>query len=316
MILSIIWTLIHNMDFYDDACRICQYPNRCTNLCRTRSESTPIPKHPTRTANIVKKNVPGTQSFSRFMDLLQHICDRASPPNLSDLMGESDLTRPTLYRSLAALEAEGLITQTGDKRYHPGTRLVTLARTALKDVDIRSLARPELEHLRDATGETVHLAIRNGEELVYIEKIESHAMVRMASTIGTSVPFHSTSVGKAFLSALSPEESDALIAQLPLSKITPHTTTNPVHLSRRVADVRAAGFVLDDQENELGIVCYGAAIRDANGYPVASVSVSVPLFRNRDDPNFYSAPLKRYVGEISRQLGYSQDPEVHAATKE
>lgn len=264
----------------------------------------------------MKKNVPGTQSFSRFMDLLQHICDRTSPPNLSDLMQESDLTRPTLYRSLAALEAEGLITQTSDKRYHPGTRLVTLARSALKDMDIRSLARPQLEHLRDATGETVHLAIRNGNELVYIEKIESHAMVRMASTIGTSVPFHSTSVGKAFLSALSPEEADALIAQLPLPKITSYTTTDPVRLSRRVADARTAGFVLDDQENEIGIVCYGAPIRDASGYPVASVSVSVPLFRNRDNPDFYSMPLKRYVGEISRQLGYDKSSENYTATKE
>ena len=143
--------------------------------------------------------VQGTQSFTRSIALLRHIADRSDPPALQDLLRECGLTRPSLYRMLAGLEAEGLVTQTSDKRYLPGPGLISLARKALAGQDVRALARPALERLRDATGETVHLAVRSGDEMVYIEKIESQQSVRMASTIGTRVPFHSTGVGKAYL---------------------------------------------------------------------------------------------------------------------
>lgn len=248
--------------------------------------------------------VQGTQSFTRIMDLLQQIADRQTPPTLADLVAESGLTRPTVYRLVAVLQAEQMITQTSDKRYKPGLRLVSLARNALADIDIRRLARAELEQLRDATGETVHLAIRSGDELVYIDKIESHETVRMASTIGTRVPFHCTGVGKAFLSALAVE--DALTGQLRLDPVTPFTTTDPGALSHKIATARAHGFVFDDQENEVGIVCYGAAIVDASGNPAASISVSVPLFRHSNTPDFYSAPLMRHRDNIERQLGYAR----------
>lgn len=254
----------------------------------------------------MQQRVQGTQSFTRIMDLLQHIADRQSPPNLADLVAESGLTRPTVYRLVAVLQAEQMITQTSDKRYKPGLRLVSLARNALADIDIRRVARAELEQLRDATGETVHLAIRSGNELVYIDKIESHETVRMASTIGTRVPFHSTGVGKAFLSALAARDAAALIEQLPLDPVTRFTTTDPGILNRKIDVARSQGFVFDDQENEVGIVCYGAAIVDATGGPIASISVSVPLFRHRDTPDFYCIPLMRHRAAIERQLGHSR----------
>jgi len=254
----------------------------------------------------MQQRVQGTQSFTRIMDLLQQIADRQSPPNLGELVAESGLTRPTVYRLVAVLQAEQMIAQTADKRYKPGLRLVSLARNALADIDIRRIARAELEQLRDATGETVHLAIRSGDELVYIDKIESHETVRMASTIGTRVPFHSTGVGKAFLSALAEKDATILTEQLPLNPVTRFTTTDPIILSRKIDVARSQGFVFDDQENEIGIVCYGAAIVDASGQPVASISVSVPLFRHSNSPDFYSAPLMRHRDAIERQLGFSR----------
>ena len=96
---------------------------------------------------------------------------------------------------MASLEAEELVVKTHKGGYKLGIRLVGLARRALEDIDIRSLARLELESLRDRTGETVHLAIRSGDEMVYIDKIESLKVVRMASSIGARVALHSTSVG-------------------------------------------------------------------------------------------------------------------------
>ncbi|MGI9373652.1 MAG: IclR family transcriptional regulator [Hyphomicrobiales bacterium] len=248
--------------------------------------------------------VQGMQSFARSMDVLQEIADAPIPPEFSQLFSESSLTRPTLHRILAALEAEGLVEQIAGKRYRLGARVVMLARKSLADNDIRQVARPYLERLRSETGETVHLAVRSGDCLVYIDKIESMEIVRMASTIGTRVPFHSSGVGKAYLSALGSQDAGALIKGLDMKKITRFTTTSRTKLEAIVQEARRRGFVFDDQENEEGVVCYGAAICDDTHTPVASVSVSVPLFRHSGGEEFYAKPLCQCVDEIARAAGY------------
>jgi IclR family transcriptional regulator, KDG regulon repressor len=247
--------------------------------------------------------VKGAQSFSRSIEVLQKISESPDPASLPYLLTNLDFTRPTLYRILASLEAEGLIKKREDKRYELGLRLVSLARKALAQNDIRKISREFLEHLRDRTGETVHLAVRSGQELVYVDKIESKATVRMSSTIGTRVPFHSSAVGKAFLSALPPLEAEEVISNLTLEPVTKFTNTDPHVLRSSVAETRIRGFVFDDQENEEAIVCFGAAICSASGAPVASVSVSVPLFRLGDDRDWYSQPLMECTAQISSLLG-------------
>ena len=249
------------------------------------------------------KSVQGAQSFSRNMGVLQLIAEAGSALSRAELLRQCGLTRPTLYRIIASLEAEGMIEATGDNRYRLGGRLVSLARLALAQNDVRKIAEPLLAQLRDATGETVHLAIRSGDELVYIDKIESRQVVRMASTIGTRVPFHSSGVGKAFLSAMPGPDADQLIDRMALPALTPFTATGREVLRKTVRQVRKAGFVRDDQENEIGIVSFGAAICEGVDRPVASVSVSVPLFRLSEAAQ-YSEPLLEAVAAISRQLGF------------
>lgn len=251
--------------------------------------------------------VQGAKSFSRTIKILQLIADQPQPPNVAQLLALSDLTRPTLYRILAALEAEGLVSQGGDKCYQLGSRVISLAHRALAQTSIIDLARNELERLRDFLGETVHLAIRNQNELVYVDKIESREVVRMASTIGTRVPFHSSAVGKAFLSALSQAESNELIEQLPMTAITTQSVIDKEHLKREVIQARQLGFSYESEENERGIVCFGAAIFNARGKPEASVSVSVPMFRLKKDESEYAAALQAACLRISARLGYIGD---------
>lgn len=249
------------------------------------------------------KIVPGTQSFSRSIAILQAISDYTSPPTAADLLAGCSLSRPTLFRILASLEAEGLVMKTNQGCYIPGTRLVGLARRALEDIDIRSLARPKLENLRDQTGETVHLAIRSGDEMVYIDKMESLKVVRMASSVGARVALHSTSVGKSFLSALPAADFDALMNRLDLDKLTDQTITTPKALTEQVEKYRRLGYINDNQENETGISCFGAAILNEQLKPIAAVSISVPVFRVRAERDFYTIPLQECVASISRVAG-------------
>lgn len=247
--------------------------------------------------------VQGAQSFARSIAVLQLIADAGEPKSRAELIELCELKRPTLYRIMASLEAEGLIEATTGNRFRLGSRLINLSRQALAQNDVRRIAEPFLMRLRDQTGETVHLAIRSGKAMTYIDKMESREAVRMASTIGTRVAFHSTSVGRAFLSALAPADAKDLISQLDLDAMTPATITDPGVLMQSLRQARHDGFVQEREENEPGISCFGAAIMDASDRPVAAISVSVPLYR-LGRAERYTRPLCHAVAEVSMRLGH------------
>lgn len=248
--------------------------------------------------------IQGTKSFSRNMDILQLIADAPTPPKINEILEKSGLTRPTLYRVLSALEAEELIIQKSDKTYTLGTRLITLARIALAGNDIIQIARNELEKLGQETGETIHLGMRTGDEMMIVDKIESRDTVRMASMVGMRFPIHTTGIGKAYLVGLSEKQSNDFIDRQPLKKITKFTTTDPDKFKQKISDARQRGFIIDDQENEEGIVCYASPIFDATGKTVASVSVTTPSFRLKEDKKHYTNPLLKAAMAISEKLGF------------
>ncbi len=130
---------------------------------------------------------------------------------MADLCKVAKLPRATVYRIVDALRAEGLVddVQPGNKLVL-GSRLISLASRSWATFDLRTLAHAHIEALRNRTGETVHLAVPSGLEMVYIDKLESPQTVRMTSRIGTRISLHGSSVGKAYLAALPPVAQSAL----------------------------------------------------------------------------------------------------------
>ncbi len=248
--------------------------------------------------------VQGAQSFSRSIAVLRLISEAATPPTMADILAQSDLTRPTVYRIVASLQAEDLVRQTVDQRYVLGPQLIALAHRTLAQNDIRKTAHEALTALRDETGETVHLAIYSQQEMIYIDKIESRQTVRMASEIGTRVALHSTSVGRAYLAALPDDESRELIEALSLKAVTKQTSTTKSRLNKVIAQARADGYSYEEEENEPGIVCFGAPILDATGRPIATVSISVPVFRKLPNSETYWQPLLEHCREVSLLCGH------------
>jgi IclR family KDG regulon transcriptional repressor len=168
------------------------------------------------TPNVPEDAKPtGTAAFSKFLAVLQCIADAQTPPGIAQLTALAGYPRPTVYRIVGALIAEGLVVEgPHGGAYSLGPRLLSLASRSWERSDLRVAASEPLQVLRDATRETVHLAVRSGSEMVYIEKLESPHAVRMASRIGTRVTLYSSSVGKAYLSSLKRAERDALLAPL------------------------------------------------------------------------------------------------------
>jgi DNA-binding IclR family transcriptional regulator len=224
--------------------------------------------------------VQGTAAFGKFMRVLQAVADEPGAVNIAGLCRATGFPRSTTHRIVAALMAEGMLTEerrTGELTLGP--RLISLGYRSWDSSDLRQLAAESIAALRNATGETVHLAVRSGAEMVYIDKLESPRVVRMTSRIGTRVPMHSSSVGKAYLAALPRAERDAALAGLELIRRTPHTITDRATLAAEIERTAERGYSIDGEETELDISCFGCAIVDGSAKILGCISVSIPSYR-------------------------------------
>lgn len=251
-----------------------------------------------------RQHVQGAAAFSKFIVVLQAIAEEPGKLDMSRLNKSLTYPRGTLYRIITALLAEGLISEdVNDGTFRLGHRLINLASKSWEESDLRSTAQAHIRALRDATGETVHLAVPSGNGMVYIDKLESPRTVRMTSRIGTRVELYSTSVGKAYLAALSPDRYREIADRLDMRTRTPNTITDIHALDADIETARQRGYSCDNEENEPDIRCFGAAIIDRSGQPVGGVSLSIPIYRFEEKPrSFYIEKIQETVRSISYAL--------------
>ena len=196
------------------------------------------------------------------------------PRRGSEIARELGVHDSTAARLLATLEGEGLIYREADKRYRLGAGLFYLAQQGLQALDLRRVAAPEMHRLAGSTGETVHLGVLEGRNIVYIEKVDSPQAVRMYSNIGRIAPLHCTAVAKALVAFLPEDERESLIDDVKFERFTPHTLEDAAALRDNLALTRARGYATDEQEHEVGIHCIAAPISGPEGRPVGSMSVT------------------------------------------
>ena len=261
-------------------------------------KSTPTPITTRRTPA-----VQGAAAFSKGIAVMQLISEFQAPPSINELMGASDLTRPTLYRLLKALESEGLVECTNKKTFKLGARLIQFAARAFEQNDISRLAEPEMKLLSDLTKETCHLAIRCGNEMVYISKQDSPQTIRLHSSVGNRVPMHASAIGKCLMAYLSGEERERLLNGIDLPELTQFTITEKQKLAEQLNVIAKDGYATAHQETDLDVHCFGAIIFDRLGNPVGGMSVSVPLYRLANDHSRYVQPLLAACNRVSASLG-------------
>lgn len=247
----------------------------------------------------------GTGALDKGLKLLAQVCDAPSPPRFTDLLKQTRLPKATLHRLLSALvEHRLLAVDPRDQTYRVGLRALEMAQRAWEGLDIRGAAAEDILWLGEKTGETVHLAVLDDTEVVYIDKVESRQRIRMFSAIGKRGPLHCTGVGKAMLAFIDDAQRRALIDRLPLKRFTPNTFAAKAALTRHLAEIRRLGYSRDLEEHELGIRCAAAPIFDYRGQVVASVSVTAPSFRLTMANLDAVAPLViQAARRITRKLG-------------
>lgn len=206
-----------------------------------------------------------------------------SPQGISvrELSAKVALPKGTTHRLLSSLAYFDFVRQDGtNKNYHLGFKLVELGNLLINQLDFRNEARPIMLELAEKTGETIHLVIIDQDEALYIDKVSlNQTGLQMMSRVGSRIPLHSSSVGKVLAAHLDEDELDRILQTKGLPRRTKNTITNLLRFKKHLKDVKAKGYAIDDQENEKGIRCVAAPIRNENGMVIAAMSISGPAIR-------------------------------------
>ncbi|MDR7486599.1 MAG: IclR family transcriptional regulator [Armatimonadota bacterium] len=245
------------------------------------------------------------QSVERAMSLLVALGEADRPLSVRELSDRVSLPRPTVYRLLQTLQRHGAASAT-DGGFVVGPRILWLAAQRLEQTELRAVGRPFLLDLRDRTGETVHLAVLEQGQVVYVDKVESPGPMRMASAVGKIMPAHCTALGKAMLAHLPPAQVREILARRGMPRRTPQTITDPDRLFAELEAVRARGYAIDNVENEEGIRCVGAAVLDHQGRVAGAISLSgsarsLTLDRIRRD---LGNRVRETAERVSRAMGW------------
>lgn len=215
------------------------------------------------------------------------------------------MAKSSAHDLLASLAQIGFLNRTEEGRYRLGWRLVTLSETLLATTELRQEARPVMEALAAQYKETIHLAVLDDKQAVYLDKLEGQQAVRVELTsLGTRLYAHCSAVGKILL-AFSPEDEVRRIIKMSgLPRFTPNTITDEEELCQALAKIRKQGFAYDLEEILPDLCCVGAPIYDHNGQVIAAISMSVPAYRFRRSQTELREAIIRTAKIISQHLGY------------
>ena len=241
------------------------------------------------------------QSIERAIAVL-NCFQRHTSLGVTELSTLLQLNKSTVFGIVRTLADEQFLTQSPETgKYQLGPALLRLGN--LVDTDLRRICQPYLTKLSAQMEETTNLVLPNGGDVVYIEKKESPQSVRICTEIGKSLPMYCTATGKAILAFLPPAQQEQTITAMQFFPFTRNTILDLQSLRAALEEVRSAGYAMDREEWEMGLVCVSAPIFNSVRQPVAAISCSGPKQRMTEAKLETAAQLLlRAAGEISGQL--------------
>lgn len=221
----------------------------------------------------------GRSSLGRADAILSSFDEQHPSMSLTGITARTGLPKTTVHRAIEKMLELGWLEHDGD-RYSIGSRLFEMASLTRLRMNLREVALPHLEHLYAATHETVHLAVLDGRQVLYVEKISGHSPVTELSRVGGRLPAHCTGVGKVLLAFGRPELTAAVLDGQLVAR-TPATVTASDRLRAELDRVRAEGVAYDREECDPGVVCVAAPLLGPGDVCVGAVSITGPAPRLR-----------------------------------
>ncbi|MBC8118254.1 MAG: IclR family transcriptional regulator [Burkholderiaceae bacterium] len=280
---------------------------------RTTAAALPNPPLSDTPQRATPRAPTAVQVIERLMSLFDALSAHSDPVSLKELARSTGLHPSTAHRILNDLVVGRYV----DRAETPGTyrlgmRLLELGNLVKARLSVREAALEPMRELHKRTGQTVNLSVRQGDEIVYVDRSYSERSgMQVVRAIGGRAPLHLTSSGKLFLALDDPRLIRAYATRTGLAGHTRNSLTDISKLERELSMVRTRGYARDNEELEVGVRCIAAGIRDDSGRLVAGLSVSAPAERMQDD---WLAELLETASRISMGLGYAENVET-ASTK-
>ena len=244
-------------------------------------------------------------SVTTAVRLLKMFSEGEAEIGVTSLSRRLGVAKSTVYRLASTLVAEGMLEQNPEtEKYRLGIALFALGALVRQRMDLSNEGRPYIFDLREATNETVHLAVLDQAEIMYVYDLESTQAIRMRANLGARRPALCTAEGRAILAFHPPELVEPLLRE-GFRPRTPKTETAPDVLRARLAEVRELGYAREDEQSELGMRSIAAPVRDSSGLVVGAVGMAGPLQRLSNETLARYAPLVvETANVISIRLGY------------
>jgi len=248
-------------------------------------------------------SAPTVQVIERMFTLIDVLASREEPVSLKEISERTGLHPSTAHRILNDLATGRFIDRPQAGSYRLGMRLLELGNLVKSRLNVRDAALTPMRELHKQIQQPVSLSIRQGDEIVYIERAYSERSgMQVVRAIGGRAPLHLTSVGKLFLAADEPQRVRSYATRTGLTGHTKNSITQLAALERELNKVRQTGVARDEEELEVGVRCMAAGILDDQGRLVAGLSISAPTSRLEES---WLAGLQSVAEKISQSLGYT-----------
>ncbi|MFD5700163.1 IclR family transcriptional regulator [Streptomyces lasiicapitis] len=246
-------------------------------------------------------------AVTRAFDILELFLEGDGTLSAPEVTRKLQLPRTTVHELLTTLAARSYLVPIPEQpgRYRLGVRTYQLGSRYAEQLDLAAEGQRVAREVTETCGETVHVAILEDADVIYIAKVDSTHAVRMVSAAGRRLPAHCTAVGKMLLASLPAAELDARIAGRELAAMTPNSLTDPAELRAALTAVRERGVASEHRESNPDVSCVAAPVRDSAGRVVAALSVSVPMIRwSEERETELSGLVVKGAGELSARLGH------------
>ncbi|MCT2593113.1 IclR family transcriptional regulator [Streptomyces sp. N2-109] len=246
-------------------------------------------------------------AVTRSLDILELFLEGDGTLSAPDITRRLQLPRTTVHELLGTLVARSYLVPAPEQpgRYRLGVRNYQLGSRYAEQFDLAAEGRQVAQEVAETCDETVHVAILEDTDVIYIAKVDSTHAVRMVSAAGRRLPAHCTSVGKMLLASLPADELDARIGGRELTAMTPNSITDPDALRAALAGIRERGVAAEHQESNTDVSCVAAPVRNGAGRVVAALSISVPVIRwTEQRGEELSGLAAKGAAELSTRLGH------------
>ncbi len=252
-----------------------------------------------------KSRTGQVQSLTRALSVLNVIAENAPGLTLTGISRALELAPSTTHRLLTTLQEERYVQYDRDSsHWQIGMQAFVTGNGFLSSRDLVSVARPFMRRMMEENGETVNLAISEGDDVIYMAQVESREMMRVYSKPGNRVPLHCSGVGKAIMMLMSDKDVDRIASLRGLPKLTEKTLVTLRALKTELKQSKKQGFALDDEEHAVGLRCVASVIYDEYAEPLAAISISGPAARiSTGRLRELGETVKQFAGDITAALG-------------